>query len=190
ALARARDDLRRAAEERLRALPARREAARLPQPHRRPRVGAVDEGPAAEGLLRERAARRDGGRHARSVRDLLRHDRRAGVCVGERRRLVGADRQPPAARAVRRSADDPMIRVVLPQHLRTLAGGDGEGLPALDAPATQASDPRAVDTLDPCGIYFGTTGGQVYASANGGDSWEPIVSHLPPVLSVEVQTIR
>ena len=48
----------------------------------------------------------------------------------------------------------------------------------------------AVDTLDPCGIYFGTTGGQVYASANGGDSWEPIVRDLPAVLSVEVQTIR
>src|SRR5690606_4673752 len=149
ALARARDDLRRAAEERLRALPARREAARLPQPHRRPRVGAVDEGPAAEGLLRERAARRDGGRHARSVRDLLRHDRRAGVCVGERRRLVGADRQPPAARAVRRSADDPMIRVVLPQHLRTLAGVDGEVLLAVDAPVTQASILDALEARYP-----------------------------------------
>jgi hypothetical protein len=47
----------------------------------------------------------------------------------------------------------------------------------------------AVDTLDSCGVYFGTTGGQVYASANSGDSWEPIASHLPAVLSVEVQTL-
>jgi hypothetical protein len=38
----------------------------------------------------------------------------------------------------------------------------------------------AVDSLDDCGIYFGTTGGQVYASANGGDSWAPIVRDLPP----------
>lgn len=46
-----------------------------------------------------------------------------------------------------------------------------------------------VDGLDPCGVYFGTTGGQVYGSADGGDSWEPIVRDLPRVLSVEVQTL-
>jgi hypothetical protein len=38
-------------------------------------------------------------------------------------------------------------------------------------------------------VYFGTTGGQVYASANAGDSWAPIASHLPAVLSVEVQVL-
>jgi hypothetical protein len=47
----------------------------------------------------------------------------------------------------------------------------------------------AVDTLDKCGIYFGTTGGQVYCSADSGDSWNAIVRDLPSVLSVEVQTI-
>jgi photosystem II stability/assembly factor-like uncharacterized protein len=47
----------------------------------------------------------------------------------------------------------------------------------------------AVDTLDKCGVYFGTTGGQVYASADGGDNWNAIVRDLPAVLSVEVQTI-
>jgi hypothetical protein len=47
----------------------------------------------------------------------------------------------------------------------------------------------AVDTLDTCGIYFGTTGGQVYASSNAGDTWFPIARDLPPVLSVEVQTL-
>jgi hypothetical protein len=50
-------------------------------------------------------------------------------------------------------------------------------------------DAMAVDSLDKCGIYFGTTGGQVYASSDGGDSWNPIVRDLPAVLSVEVQTI-
>ena len=50
-------------------------------------------------------------------------------------------------------------------------------------------DAMAVDSLDPCGIYFGTTGGQVYGSADGGDSWAPIVRDLPAVLSVEVQTL-
>ena len=48
----------------------------------------------------------------------------------------------------------------------------------------------AVDSLEPGGVYFGTTGGQVYGSADGGDSWAPIVRDLPAVLSVEVQTLR
>jgi hypothetical protein len=48
----------------------------------------------------------------------------------------------------------------------------------------------AVDSLDSCGVYFGTTGGQVYASADAGDTWAPIVRDLPAVLSVEVQTLQ
>jgi hypothetical protein len=47
----------------------------------------------------------------------------------------------------------------------------------------------AVDSLDSCGIYFGTSGGQVYASTNSGDTWTPIVRDLPPVMSVEVQVL-
>jgi photosystem II stability/assembly factor-like uncharacterized protein len=47
----------------------------------------------------------------------------------------------------------------------------------------------SVDTLDDCGIYFGTTGGQVYASPDGGDHWEAIVRDLPPVMSVEAHVI-
>ena len=50
-------------------------------------------------------------------------------------------------------------------------------------------DAMAVASLDPCGLYFGTTGGQVYASADAGDSWTPIVRDLPAVLSVEVQAL-
>jgi hypothetical protein len=48
----------------------------------------------------------------------------------------------------------------------------------------------AIDTLDDCGVYFGTTGGQVYASADSGDHWAPIVRDLPAVLSVAVQTLK
>ena len=47
----------------------------------------------------------------------------------------------------------------------------------------------AVDSLEDCGIYFGTSGGQVYASADAGDTWDAIVRDLPAVLSVEVQTL-
>ncbi|MDH5501851.1 MAG: exo-alpha-sialidase, partial [Gammaproteobacteria bacterium] len=50
-------------------------------------------------------------------------------------------------------------------------------------------DAMAVDQRDPCGIYIGTTGGQIYASADEGDSWQTIAGHLPAVLSVEVQTL-
>jgi hypothetical protein len=51
-------------------------------------------------------------------------------------------------------------------------------------------DAMSVDSLDPCGIYFGTSGGQVYATADSGDTWSAIVRDLPPVLSVEVQTLK
>jgi len=50
-------------------------------------------------------------------------------------------------------------------------------------------DAMAVDNLDSCGVYFGTTGGQVYCSPDSGDSWTPVVRDLPAVLSVEVQTL-
>ena len=63
------------------------------------------------------------------------------------------------------------------------------GLPQTDCYVNVLRDAMAVDTLDSCGIYFGTTGGQVYASADSGDNWTPIVRDLPAVLSVEVQTL-
>jgi len=65
-----------------------------------------------------------------------------------------------------------------------------KGLPQSNCYVNILRDAMAVDTLDSCGIYFGTTGGQVYASSDAGDSWFPIVRDLPPVLSVEVQTLR
>jgi len=64
------------------------------------------------------------------------------------------------------------------------------GLPQKDCYVNVLRDAMAVDSLDKCGIYFGTTGGQVYASADAGDSWNPIVRDLPAVLSVEVQTLK
>ena len=64
-----------------------------------------------------------------------------------------------------------------------------KGLPQSDCYVNVLRDAMAVDNLDSAGIYFGTTGGQVYASADSGDSWAPIVRDLPAVLSVEVQTI-
>ncbi len=63
------------------------------------------------------------------------------------------------------------------------------GLPQRDCYVDILRDAMAVDSLDSCGVYFGTTGGQVYASADSGDTWQAIAEYLPRVCSVEVQTI-
>jgi len=63
------------------------------------------------------------------------------------------------------------------------------GLPQHDCYVNVLRDAMAVDSLDPCGVYFGTTGGQLYASADAGNNWAPIVRDLPAVLSVEAQTL-
>jgi len=78
---------------------------------------------------------------------------------------------------------------------RSKAGGNEwealtKGLPQRDCYVNVLRDAMAVDSLDSCGVYFGTTGGQVYASSDAGDNWAPIVRDLPAVLSVEVQTLR
>ena len=78
---------------------------------------------------------------------------------------------------------------------RSRTGGNeweplSKGLPQSNCFVNILRDAMAVDSLDKCGIYFGTSGGQVYASADAGDTWNPIVRDLPPVLSVEVQTLK
>jgi photosystem II stability/assembly factor-like uncharacterized protein len=77
---------------------------------------------------------------------------------------------------------------------RSRTGGNeweplSKGLPQSDCYVNVLRDAMAVDRLDSCGVYFGTSGGQVYASADSGDNWNAIVRDLPPVLSVEVQTL-
>jgi photosystem II stability/assembly factor-like uncharacterized protein len=64
-----------------------------------------------------------------------------------------------------------------------------KGLPQRNCYVNVLRDAMSVDSLDPCGVYFGTTGGQVYGSTNAGDTWKSIVRDLPAVLSVEVQTL-
>jgi len=77
---------------------------------------------------------------------------------------------------------------------RSRSGGNDwepltKGLPQNDCYVNVLRDAMAVDSLDKCGIYFGTTGGQVYASSDAGDTWAPIARDLPAVFSVEVQTL-
>jgi len=65
----------------------------------------------------------------------------------------------------------------------------GRGLPQRDCYVNIFREAMAVDSLEPCGVYFGTTGGQVYASGDEGDNWSVIARDLPAVLSVEVQVL-
>lgn len=80
------------------------------------------------------------------------------------------------------------------QVYRSRTGGNDwepltNGLPQKDCYVNVLRDAMCVDQMDPCGIYFGTTGGQVYASPDSGNTWKALVHDLPPVLSVEVQTL-
>src|SRR2546423_430233 len=92
---------------------------------------------------------------------------------------------------------DPHMRVPPEGKLRvwrSRAGGNeweplAKGLPQKDCYVNVLRDAMAGDQLDKCGIYFGTTGGQVYCSPDAGGNWSPIVRDLPAVLSVEVQTL-
>jgi photosystem II stability/assembly factor-like uncharacterized protein len=63
------------------------------------------------------------------------------------------------------------------------------GLPQEDCYVNVLRDAMSIDRLESCGVYFGTTGGQVYGSSDSGDTWQPIVRDLPAVMSVEVQTL-
>ena len=65
-----------------------------------------------------------------------------------------------------------------------------KGLPQKDCYVNVLRDAMAVDSLDSCGVYFGTSGGHVFVSPDGGDNWAPIVENLPPVVAVEVQTLQ
>jgi photosystem II stability/assembly factor-like uncharacterized protein len=64
-----------------------------------------------------------------------------------------------------------------------------EGLPQKNCYVNVLRDAMSVDSLDPSGIYFGTTGGQVYCSPDSGNTWSAIVHDLPAVLSVEAQVL-
>jgi photosystem II stability/assembly factor-like uncharacterized protein len=92
---------------------------------------------------------------------------------------------------------DPYMRVPPEGKLRVYRSKTGgnewepltAGLPQENCYTNVLRDAMAVDSLDKCGIYFGTSGGQVYCSPDSGASWQPIVRDLPYVLSVEVQTL-
>jgi photosystem II stability/assembly factor-like uncharacterized protein len=64
-----------------------------------------------------------------------------------------------------------------------------EGLPQQNAHLGVLREAMAIDSLDVPGVYFGTSTGQVFASADEGDSWSEIASYLPAISSVEVAVL-
>jgi len=63
-----------------------------------------------------------------------------------------------------------------------------EGLPQRNAHLGVLREGMAIDSFDEPGLYFGTSTGQVFASADQGESWSEIASYLPAISSVEVAT--
>jgi photosystem II stability/assembly factor-like uncharacterized protein len=77
---------------------------------------------------------------------------------------------------------------------RTHDGGatwvrSGDGLPQRDAYVGVLREAMAHDVLDPVGVYFGTSTGQLYGSADEGRTWSKIADNLPPIWSVEAHVI-
>jgi hypothetical protein len=78
---------------------------------------------------------------------------------------------------------------------RTTDGGASwecleKGLPQKDAWLTVLRDGFVADALDPAGLYLGTRTGEVFASADTGESWHELARHLPPVLCVKTAVLR
>lgn len=63
-----------------------------------------------------------------------------------------------------------------------------KGLPQEDTHLLILREAMDADSYKPVGVYFGTGGGQVYYSRDGGDSWQALAEHLPAVYSVSVST--
>lgn len=78
---------------------------------------------------------------------------------------------------------------------RTRDGGQSwqdlrEGLPQENAFIGVLRQAMATDVLEPVGVYFGTSSGTLYASADEGDSWRCIAQHLPAISSVETLVVE
>jgi len=64
------------------------------------------------------------------------------------------------------------------------------GLPQKNAYFGVLRQAMSTDTLDRAGVYFGTSGGALFASPDEGENWAAIAEHLPAILSVETGVLR
>lgn len=104
--------------------------------------------------------------------------------------------------------NDPDTVFVIPEessHMRTTCGGRitvyrssdagarwvpmTRGLPQAHAYVTILREAMDTDALDPCGVYFGTSSGHLFASRDRGDRWELIAGFLPRILSVTAAVV-
>ena len=93
--------------------------------------------------------------------------------------------------------DSDQFRIVPEARLRVYRTRDAgeswepltDGLPQQDAYECVLRDGMATDGGDPAGIYFGTRGGRLYGSADGGDHWMQISDALPPIVCVKAALI-
>jgi photosystem II stability/assembly factor-like uncharacterized protein len=81
---------------------------------------------------------------------------------------------------------DGMLRVYCSRDAGSTWESVSEGLPDKHVYFTVLREAMATDTREPCGIFFGTSGGQLFASMDAGGHWREIASYLPRVLSVKV----
>jgi photosystem II stability/assembly factor-like uncharacterized protein len=65
-----------------------------------------------------------------------------------------------------------------------------KGLPGKNAYVSVLRQAMSSDHCNPCGVYFGTAGGQVFASNDEGASWDLAAEYLPPVQSVTAAVIE
>lgn len=74
------------------------------------------------------------------------------------------------------------------------AGGSwqrlADGLPQRDAYVGVLREGMAIDTHERPGLYFGTSTGQLFASADEGETWLEVAGYLPGIASVEVAVIE
>jgi photosystem II stability/assembly factor-like uncharacterized protein len=111
--------------------------------------------------------------------------------------------------AVTTDPNDPDTVYVIPEqssHIRTTvggaitvyrsrnAGGDWQpqtrGLPQTDAYVTILREAIDSDGLEPCGVYFGTSSGHLFASRDAGESWTIVAGFLPRVLSLHAVVLQ
>ena len=103
----------------------------------------------------------------------------------------------PEDKAVKEGEVGGGVRYVTDAKLRVYrsrnAGEDWEpltnGLPQRNAYLHVMREGMATDSLEECGIYVGTTTGQIFYSRNDGDTWELLIDYLPPINSVDCGTV-
>ena len=92
--------------------------------------------------------------------------------------------QIPESGAHLRAPVDGKLRVYRSRDAGANWASASAGLPDEHVYVTVLREAMAIDARDPCGVYFGTSGGHVFASRDAGESWRLIANYLPRVLSI------